>query len=65
MSDASRPSQGSVVPFPTPELSGRWSAQPADLGDGGAAIVLFGLCLLIGGAVLLVAIQTALILRAL
>lgn len=56
----------SVVSFPPPELSGRWPSDPgADPGDSGERVVMIGLCLLIGGAVLLVAIQTMLILRTL
>jgi hypothetical protein len=60
-------SGGTVVPFPPPELGAR-PAPPhsaPDLGDGGEAVVMLGLCLVVGGAVLLVAIQALLILRTL
>ncbi|MFE1602220.1 hypothetical protein [Methylobacterium sp. ID0610] len=53
------------APFPTPQRSAGWQpGHAADPGDGGQTVVLIGLCLLVGGAIVLVLLQTLLILRA-
>ncbi|ACA20449.1 hypothetical protein M446_6180 [Methylobacterium sp. 4-46] len=67
MTPPRRDPAGRVIRFPAPELGGRWAApRPAGKAeDGGATVVLLGLLLVIGGSVLLVALQTLLILRTL